>query len=239
MTSAIMDAISPGRVTVTAERPALSEPKLSSIGTRALLFEAPGAFELRQQKRIWSIADEVVTWADVEEAVPGVTNLLVVFSKPPSDLEATKAAILDAWDRLPEKAASGRVVEIPVIYGGELGSDLPAVSVYAGLSQEEVIEIHAAGEYTVCAIGSSPGFGYLHGLDPRIFMPRKTVPSLRMLKGTVTIGGMQAGISVSTGPNGWNAIGWSATPMFDLAKTPPALLAPGDQIRFLIERIEL
>ena len=88
-------------------------------------------------------------------------------------------------------------------------------------------------------VSSSPGFGYLHGLDPRIFMPRKTVPSLRMLKGTVTIGGMQAGISVSTGPNGWNAIGWAATPMFDLAKDPPCLLAPGDQIHFAVERIEL
>jgi len=131
-----------------------------------------------------------------------------------------------------------RVIEIPVIYGGELGSDLPAVSAFSGLPAEEIIAIHCAGEYTVCAIGSSPGFGYLHGLDQRIFMPRKTVPSLRMLKGTVTIGGMQAGISVSTGPNGWNAIGWAATPMFDLSKMPPALLAPGDQIRFLVERIE-
>lgn len=239
MASAMMDAIRPGRVTITAERPALREPKLSSIGTRALLFEAPGAFELSQQKRIWSLADEVVTWSDVEEAVLGVTNLLVVFSKPPRDLEATRAALLDAWHRLPEKAVSGRVIEIPVIYGGELGSDLPAVSAYSGLPVEEIIAIHAAGTYTVCAIGSSPGFGYLHGLDSRIFMPRKTVPSLRMLKGTVTIGGMQAGISVSTGPNGWNAIGWAETPMFDLARTPPTLLTPGDQIRFLIERIEL
>jgi KipI family sensor histidine kinase inhibitor len=238
MVPAMADTIRPRRAIVTAERPALSEPKLSSIGTRALLLEAPGAFELGLQKRIWSVADEVVTWADVEEAVLGVTNLMVVFSKPPRDLEATKAALLDAWHRLPEKAVSGRIVEIPVIYGGELGSDLSAVSAYSGLPPEEIIRIHSAGEYTVCAIGSSPGFGYLHGLDPRIFMPRKTVPSLRMLKGTVTIGGMQAGISVSTGPNGWNAIGWAATPMFDFAKTPPALLAPGDQIRFLVERIE-
>lgn len=228
----------PGRTIVTAERPALADPKLSSIGTRALLFEAPGAFELRQQKRIWSVADEVATWADVEEVVIGVTNLLVVFSTPPRDLDATRASLLDAWHRLPEKAVSGRVIEIPVVYGGELGSDLAAMSAYSGLPAEEIIAIHSAGQYTVCAIGSSPGFGYLHGLDPRIFMPRKTVPSLRMLKGTVTIGGMQAGISVSTGPNGWNAIGWAATPMFDLTKTPPALLAPGDQIRFLVERIE-
>jgi KipI family sensor histidine kinase inhibitor len=239
MAPAAMDAIRPSRATVTAERPALSDLKVSSIGTRALLLEAPGAFELGQQKRIWSVADEVASWADVEEAVLGVTNLLVVFGKPPRDLEATRAALIDAWHRLPEKAVSGRVIEIPVVYGGELGSDLSAVSAYSGLPPEEIIAIHSAGDYTVCTIGSSPGFGYLHGLDPRIFMPRKTVPSLRMLKGTVTIGGMQAGISVSTGPNGWNAIGWAATPMFDLAKTPPTLLAPGDQIRFLVERIEL
>jgi KipI family sensor histidine kinase inhibitor len=239
MVPAMADTIRPSRAIITAERPVLREPKLSSIGTRALLFEAPGAFELSQQKRIWSLADEVATWADVEEAVLGVTNLMVVFSKPPRDLEATKGALLDAWHRLSEKAVSGRVIEISVIYGGELGSDLPAVSAYSGLPPEEIIAIHTAGEYTVCAIGSSPGFGYLHGLDSRIFMPRKRVPSLRMLKGTVTIGGMQAGISVSTGPNGWNAIGWAATPMFDLARTPPALLAPGDQIRFLVERIEL
>lgn len=239
MASAMAEATRPSRAAVTAERPALCAPKVSSIGTRALLLEAPGAFELGQQKRIWSVADEVGAWPEVEEAVLGVTNLLVVFRRPPRDLRATEAALLDAWQSLPEKAVSGRVIEVPVIYGGELGSDLPAVCAYSGLPPEEVIAIHSANEYTVCAIGSSPGFGYLHGLDPRIFMPRKTVPSLRMLKGTVTIGGMQAGISVSTGPNGWNAIGWAATPMFDLAKDPPCLLAPGDRIRFVAERIDL
>ena len=214
-------------------------PKVSSIGTRALLLEAPGEFDLRQQSRIWALADEVETWPDVEEAVLGVTNLLLVFARPPRDLEAAKAAYVAAWKRAPEKAVSGRVHQVPVIYGGALGEDLARVCAYSGLPAEEVIAIHGSGLYTVCAIGSSPGFGYLHGLDQRIFMPRKTVPSLRMPKGTVTIGGMQAGISVSTGPNGWNAIGWSGIEMFDLARTPPCLFAPGDQIRFVAERIEL
>src|SRR5882724_10722573 len=99
MASAMIDTIRPSRATVTAERPALSEPKLSSIGTRALLLEAPGAFELGQQKRIWSVADEVATWPNVEETVLGVTNLLVVFRAPPHDLDATSATLLDAWQR--------------------------------------------------------------------------------------------------------------------------------------------
>jgi KipI family sensor histidine kinase inhibitor len=214
------------------------EPRISLIGARALLLEAPGAFDLRQQSRIWALADEVAAWPGVEDAVLGVTNLLLVLERPPRDIEALEAAYAAAWRRAPEKSVSGRVHEVPVVYGGELGSDLGRVCAYSGLRAEEVIAIHCAGLYTVCAIGSSPGFGYLHGLDPRIFMPRKTVPSLRMLKGTVTIGGMQAGISVSTGPNGWNAIGWSGIEMFDLSRSPPCLFAPGDQVRFVVERIE-
>jgi KipI family sensor histidine kinase inhibitor len=192
------------------------------------LFEAPGEFSLPVQQRIWALADAAAGWQGIEETVPGVTNLLVIFVRPPRDPDAMGAALMEAWEHLPPKQLSGRVIEVPVIYGGELSEDLPAVCAYSGLSAEEVIHLHSAGEYTVCALGSSPGFGYLHGLDARLFMPRKTVPSLCMLKGTVTIGGMQAGISVSTGPNGWNAIGFCSQWMFDLERDPPTRLAAGD-----------
>ncbi len=37
----------------------------------------------------------------------------------------------------------------------------------------EVIRRHSQGIYTVVALGSAPGFGYLHGLDPRLATPRK------------------------------------------------------------------
>lgn len=232
--AAIASAASPPQAAASGA----DEPKISMIGTRAMLLEAPGEFDLSQQKRIWFLADEAGEWPGVEEAVPGVTNLLLVFSAPPRDLDQVKAELGAAWRRAPEKAVSGRIHDVPVIYGGELGADLRRVSAYSGLPAEDVIAIHSSGIYTVCAIGSSPGFGYLHGLDPRIFMPRKTAPSLRMLKGTVTIGGMQAGISVNTGPNGWNAIGWTGFETFDLSRTTPCLLAPGDQIRFAVKRIE-
>ena len=109
----------------------------------------------------------------------------------------------------------------------------------AQLSDREVVRIHSEGEYTVCAVASSPGFGYLHGLDPRIFMPRKSVPSLNMRAGSVTIGGMQTGVAVLSSPNGWNAIGWAALPMFDPRSDQPSLMLPGDRVKFRIDRIEL
>ncbi len=105
--------------------------------------------------------------------------------------------------------------------------------------RREVIRRHSQGVYTVVALGSAPGFGYLHGLDPRLATPRKKVPSLNMLKGTVTIGGPQAGVSVLTGPNGWNAIGYAEIEVFNPHAAIPALMAPGDIIRFLPERVEL
>ena len=64
----------------------VKEPQISLLGTRALLFEAPGETSLTTQRRIWSLAREVDTWPEVSEAVPGVNNLLVSFSVPPRSL---------------------------------------------------------------------------------------------------------------------------------------------------------
>lgn len=214
-------------------------PKISLIGTLAMLVEAPGEFDLVQQGRIWALADAVSTWPNVQEAVIGVTNVMLVFEQPPADIGMLGASIVELWHRLPGRKTDGKVIEIPVIYGGELGFDLPAVAKHTGLPAREVIRIHSEGDYTVCAVASSPGFGYLHGLDPRIHMPRKSVPSLNMRVGSVTIGGMQTGVAALSSPNGWNAIGWASVAMFDPQREQPSLMLPGDRVRFRIDRIEL
>ena len=216
-----------------------NNPSISLIGTLAMLIQAPGDFDMVQQGRIWALADVLSSWPNVQEAVIGVTNLMLVFEQPSEDIAALEASIVELWHRLPGRNADGKLIEIPVVYGGEHGFDLPAVAARAGLSDREVVRIHSEGEYTVCAVASSPGFGYLHGLDPRIFMPRKSVPSLNMRAGSVTIGGMQTGVAVLSSPNGWNAIGWASLPMFDPQSDQPSLMLPGDRVKFSIDRIEL
>ena len=213
------------------------KPQVSMIGTTAMLFMAPGPLDLEHQSRIWSMAATVSTWPAVEEAVPGMTNLMVVFDAPPRDPENVERALLALWSESRPMVPGGRVIEIPVTYGGEHAIDLAAVTAHAGLSVDEVVRIHSGGEYVVFAVGSSPGFAYLGGLDPRIHMPRKSVPSLRMVAGSVTIGGMQTGVAALTGPNGWNSIGFAELTVFDPSRDPPALLAPGDRVRFRAERI--
>ncbi|KJV26298.1 allophanate hydrolase [Pantoea sp. BL1] len=212
---------------------------LSTIGARAWLVEAPGGFDLSAQRRIWSLARLLQADEAVEALIPGVTNLLVLFRHIPQDEAAIRASLHAAWDQAQAISPQGKLIEIPVYYGGEHATDLDAVCRHTGFSAREVVRRHHQSEYTVFALGSAPGFGYLHGLDPQLATPRKKVPSLSMLKGTVTIGGAQAGVSALTGPNGWNAIGFAELEVFDPLAESPALMAPGDRIRFLPQRIEL
>ncbi|WP_099050795.1 5-oxoprolinase subunit PxpB [Pararhizobium polonicum] len=215
------------------------QPVISTIGARAFLLEAPGHFDLAPQRRIWALAQALRQWDDLSEIVPGMTNLLAIFKATPADPDAVTVRLRDAWGRAESIDIKGKTVEIGVIYGGEHAIDLAALCDRSGLTDSEVVRIHHEGTYTVFALGSAPGFGYLHGLDPRIHMPRKTVPSLKMTKGCVTIGGMQTGVATLTGPNGWNSIGFADLQMFDPAAAVPAIMAPGDTVRFLPERIEL
>lgn len=215
------------------------QPAISTIGARAFLLEAPGDFDLASQRRIWALAQALRQWDDLSEIVPGMTNLLAIFKATPEDPDAVTMRLRDAWERAESIDIKGKTIEIGVHYGGEHAIDLAALCDHTGLADREVVRLHHEGTYTVFALGSAPGFGYLHGLDPRIHMPRKAVPSLKMTKGCVTIGGMQTGVAVLTGPNGWNSIGFADHQMFDPKAAAPAIMAPGDAVRFLPERIEL
>ncbi len=220
--------------------PGQGELRFSHIGTGALLVEAAGPMSIELQRRILAFADAVAGWPEFEETVPGVTNLMLVFGPGrPEDVGDLIRRLGDAWQGSTPKCIPSRVLEVPTIYGGEFATDLAKVAEHAGMSPAEVIEIHAAGQYTVIAVASSPGFGYLHGLDLRIACPRKKVPDVRMPKGVVTIGGMLTGVAVSTGPNGWNAIGYSDITLFDPAAPEPVRLRPGDRVRFVPEEIRL
>ncbi|WEX90924.1 5-oxoprolinase subunit PxpB [Sinorhizobium garamanticum] len=213
--------------------------RVSFIGARAFLLEVPGDFDLPAQRRIWALSQTVRRWVDIAEVIPGMTNLLSILKETPEDPEIVVGRLLEAWNNAESLDLTGKSIDIPVHYGGDYAIDLPAICDFSGLSDREVVRIHHEATYRVFALGSAPGFGYLHGLDPRIYMPRKTVPSLRMEKGCVTIGGMQTGVAMLTGPNGWNSLGYAELQMFDPTSPTPALMAPGDTVRFVPARIEL
>jgi len=216
----------------------LPPPRLHLLGDAALLCELPAPATLVQQQRIWALAAQAREWPGVGEVLPGMNNLTLTFDPTAIDLDALTAQVLQAWPKLSAKAVEGRLVEIPVAYGGEHGPDLGDVAAHTGLTPAEVVRRHSAGEYVVYLLGFLPGFAFMGGLAPELATPRRAEPRTAVPARSVGIGGEQTGIYPLVSPGGWQLIGRTSLEMFDPAAESPTLLRPGDRVRFVVESVQ-
>lgn len=213
-----------------------SEPRLSHEGTGAILLDAAGpTFDALAQEKLWRLARELKFIHGVNETVPGMNNLMVVFDALELDAHILEQSIRDLWNTPHRAEAPGRIVDVPVHYGGEDGIDLEQFAEAKSLSVEEVVARHTAPLYSVAAVGAMPGFVYLSGLDPTLAAPRLSNPRQGVPKGSVIIGGTQTGIMPITAPSGWHILGRTPLDLFDPSRERPALFRPGDRIRFVPE----
>jgi len=212
---------------------------ISRQGETALLCDPnpAGALELPLQQRLWAFAATLGQLPEVRETVPGMNNILVIFHTPVIALAAWQERLTALWQAAEPAGGTGRVIEVPVRYGGEPGVDLPDVARATGLSVERYVELHASATYTVYALGSQPGFAYLGGLPDILVVPRRTSPRASVAAGTVMIGGVQAAIQSRTTPSGWHLLGMCDVQSFDPARDPPAFFAPGDTVRFVVAEV--
>ena len=167
------------------------------------------------------------------ETVPAFASLLVFYDPLVTDYDTLAPAVekIAAATGSADGAGEGRLVTIPVCYGGAYGPDLPFVAQHAGLREEEVIALHTGRDYRIYMLGFLPGFPYLGGLDPRLFTPRLATPRTAIPAGAVGIGGEQTGIYPLASPGGWQLIGRTPLKLFDPDRgTLP--YAAGDRIRF-------
>jgi KipI family sensor histidine kinase inhibitor len=206
---------------VTAGGPAV---RVLPYGERAVLVEVDGLDAVLALGRALAAAlpDGVV------EYVPAATTILVRYDPRRTGV----AALRDALAALPavgDTGERGRFVDIDVVYDGE---DLAAVAALAGCSTAEVVGRHTAPTYTVAFCGFTPGFGYLVGGDPTLAVPRLATPRTRVPAGSVAIADAYCGVYPVATPGGWRLLGRTSVALWDPARDPPALLAPGVQVRF-------
>jgi KipI family sensor histidine kinase inhibitor len=165
---------------------------------------------------------------------PAYCSVLVDFDPHLYDHTQATALVTERLEAHREEAAPpDRVVEIPVVFGGNGGPDLPDVARHTGLSAERVVEVFSSAEYVVYFVGFSTCFPYLGGLPPELATPRLSAPRKHVPVGSVAIGGPQAGIYPLASPGGWRLIGHTASRLFDPAGEPPPLLRMGDRVRFV------
>jgi len=130
-------------------------------------------------------------------------------------------------------AQAGRRIDLPVCYGGEYGPDLDEVARHAGISADEVVQLHAGPDNLVFMLGFAPGAPYLGVHNERLNIPRRASPRTAVPAGSVAVANRQSVLYPSQLPGGWNIIGATPVALFDPAREPAALLQPGDTVRFV------
>lgn len=209
--------------------------RISPCGDSALTLELGECVSPAVHRRVKAMEQAIrrAILPGVLELVPTYTTVCVHYDPCTVSYGALEAQLRQLTTK--EEAASdeGRLVIIPVCYGGEYGPDLETVAKHAGLTPEEVVARHTAPEYLVYMLGFLPGFAYLGGLDETIACPRLDTPRTRIPAGSVGIAGMQTGIYPLSSPGGWQLIGRTPEKLFSLAENQEQfLLRSGDRVRF-------
>ena len=192
---------------------------LRRCGTDALLVEVDSLSEVAAVRAALEQLD------GIEELVPAARTVLV---------KGVLSQVRDALktiDLTKTPTTHSREITIPVIYDGP---DLALVAETAGTTPDEVVRLHTTATYEVAFCGFAPGFGYLTGLPEALRQPRLDSPRTKVPQGSVGIAGEFTAAYPRPTPGGWRLIGRTEITLFDARAETPALLQPGDQVRFVV-----
>jgi len=212
----------------------LPQPRLLPSGDSAIVVEFARAIDDGANQRVLALDKAVAaaSIAGVTEAVPTYRSLLVHYDPERIDFETLGAKLLALAQAPLPPAGKTRRWRVPVAYGGENGIDLEDVAKRLNITPDEVVARHSGGDYRVAMIGFTPGWSYLSGLDKSLHMPRRLSPRVFTPAGTISVGGVQAGIQCLAAPSGWHLLGRTAVRTFQLHREPVFLTQPGDHVSF-------
>ena len=211
---------------------------IRSFGESALLLDLADAPSRDVARRVHAAAAvlEAANPEGLRNVTPGLTTLLVEFDPLAVDRPVLEVAVAHAAEAatVPSDRPAARRRTIPVVYGGEFGPDLDDVARLTGLTVAQVAERHAASVLEVYLLGFSPGFAYMGDLPPELKVPRLATPRTTTPAGAVAITGRYSGIYPIAAPGGWRVIGRTPLRLFDVTRTPPTYLLPGDEVRLTV-----
>ncbi|WP_457964615.1 carboxyltransferase domain-containing protein [Arthrobacter sp. D1-29] len=162
------------------------------------------------------------------DAVAAAATVLLKFASHRQALTARAAVEHFQLDAVEQDG--GREVTIEVVYDGE---DLAEVGRLTGLGPDGVIAAHTGQVWTAAFGGFAPGFAYLVGENDSLTVPRRTSPRTAVPAGSVALGGQFSAVYPRQSPGGWQLIGRTSAVMWDLDREQPALIRPGDKVRYV------
>ncbi len=216
-------------------------PRIIPANDSAILVEFGNSIDYEINAKVYALQAEIERSEiapSIIEFIPSYRSLLVEYDVSThlySDLRDQIAALAESIDsnEFADTREGTEVHQIPVAYGGEFGPDLESVADHAGLTTDDVIEIHSGTDYHVFMLGFAPGFPYLGGMDERIACPRLATPRTIVPAGSVGIAESQTGVYPNPSPGGWQLIGRTPIKLFDADADPPSAMLPGTKVNFI------
>lgn len=213
-----------------------SYPQITDIGDSALMVVLGEGVNPITNSLVHTMVREIQDsgWPGIREVVPVYSSFVVHYDPLKLSSIALTTFIENIHGSVDSKKISGkRRIILPTFYGGDFGPDLDSVEELTGCSLEEIVKIHSETDYLVYALGFSPGFPYLGDLDSRLHCPRLDSPRVEVPAGSVAIAETQTGVYPVPSPGGWRLIGKTPVSLFNPLRDLPALLRPGDRLRFV------
>ena len=217
------------------------EPRIEAFGDSGVLLTVDGGSTVERARRVHRLAQVIRTetgsapgWSN---PIPAAASVLVPVDplEPGVDvaIERLRSVLSDLDDVAVIAPELQQRVDIPTRYGGADGPDLAGLAAARGLTEHEVIELHASVDYEVLFLGFAPGFAYLGDVPEAIAMPRLATPRIRVPAGSIAIAVRQTAVYPFESPGGWQLIGHTDVRLWDVDRESPALLTPGVVVRFV------
>ncbi|MDO5670654.1 MAG: carboxyltransferase domain-containing protein [Corynebacterium sp.] len=203
----------------------MSEPVFHRVGSRAILVDLPDLPTVMA----WHAGLSAEPLDGQVDVIAAARTVLVTTDSPRSAASAAERLRSFTPASISEKAS--QEVTIDVLYDG---ADLHEAADLLGMSPDGLIEWHTSQPWMGAFGGFAPGFTYCVPADPAQArnVPRRDSPRTEVPAGAVGLAGDFSAVYPRQSPGGWQLIGTTLTPMWDSAATPPALIAPGDSVRY-------
>jgi inhibitor of KinA len=208
--------------------------RLLPCGDSALTVEFGEGIDRRVSALVLGLANRLAaaSIAGLVELVPTFRSLTIHYDPLLLPRAELKAALAPLLVRLEAAEGTGSLWRIPACYDPSLAPDLIEVAERTGLTPDQVAERHSAAAYHVYMVGFLPGYPYMGDLPPELALPRRENPRTKVPPGSVAIATTLTAVYTLESPGGWHLIGRTPTPLWDLRRDPPAVLAPGDKVVF-------
>lgn len=195
------------------------------VGSRALIVDLPDLETVMN----WHAALSAQPLPHQTDVVAAARTVLITFDSPRATKEA--AATLASFSADAVQARSPRDIVIDVLYDGE---DLDEVAELLGTTRDKLIDWHTSTTWVAAFGGFAPGFTYCVAADERNAksIPRRSSPRTEVPAGSVALAGEFSAVYPRSSPGGWQLLGRTTDPLWDSTATPPALVTPGDRVRY-------